>query len=75
MTNEATVDPQLCIGSGDCTRLAQAAFQLDESAGVAVAIPAGVRSTDPAILVDAARGCPTQAIRVVRDGIVLHEAN
>lgn len=75
MTIQVTVDPELCIGSGDCTRVAPAAFHLDEAAGVSVAVPAGVVATEIALLVQAARGCPTQAIRVVRDGVVTHESN
>jgi ferredoxin len=75
MAIEVVVDPELCIGSGDCTRVAPAAFRLDEDEGVSAAIPAGVASTDVAILVQAARGCPTQSIRVVHDGVVLHESN
>lgn len=74
MAVEVTVDPELCIGSGDCVRVAPAAFHLDEDAGVSVALPGAV-ATAIAILVRAAEGCPTQAIRLVRDGVVLHESN
>lgn len=75
MTTEVEVDPDLCIGSGDCVRLVPAAFHLDEAAGVAVAIPAGVAATGLDPLIEAARGCPTQAIRVVHDGVVVHRSN
>lgn len=75
MTVEVAVDPELCIGSGDCTRVAPAAFQLDEVRGVSVPLPAGVAATDVAVLLQAARGCPTQAIRVARDGAVIHDSN
>ena len=71
---EVSVDPELCIGSVDCVRLIPGAFQIDESQGVAVP-QVGVATTDVALLVQAARGCPTQAIRVVQDGEVLHESN
>lgn len=74
MAIEVSVDPELCIGSGDCVRLVSAAFQIDESQGVAIPQP-GAASADPEILVRAAMGCPTQAIRVVVDGAVLHESN
>ena len=36
MTIEVTVDPDLCIGSGDCVRILAAAFRIDEAAGVSV---------------------------------------
>lgn len=75
MAVEVAVDPELCIGSGDCKRVAPAAFHLDEGLGVSVARPAGVAATDHAVLLQAARGCPTQAIRVVRDGAVIHDSN
>ncbi|MFP5342198.1 MAG: ferredoxin [Candidatus Limnocylindria bacterium] len=75
MTVDATVDPELCIGSGDCTRVAPAAFRLDELEGVSVTDPAGVAATDVERLLSAARGCPTQAIRITRGADVLHEGN
>jgi ferredoxin len=68
------VDPDLCIGSGDCVNLVPTAFRLDEGQGVSVALD-GARDIDPARLVTAARGCPTQAIRVVVDGVVIHASN
>ena len=71
---EVSVDPELCIGSGDCVRLVPAAFRIDENQGVSVPLE-DAASADVALLVRAARGCPTQAIRVVRDGEVLHESN
>lgn len=75
MTTRVTIDPDLCIGSGDCTRLAPAAFELVESLGVSVPTSAA-GDADPALLVSAAMGCPTQAITVVAaDGSVLHQGN
>jgi ferredoxin len=71
---EVTVDPDLCIGSGDCIRLLPGAFRMDEARGVSAVLDAAA-STDTDALVMAARGCPTQAIRVARDGEVLHDAN
>ena len=69
-----TVDADLCIGSGDCERLVPSAFHLDEDLGVA--IPRETAATaDLAAILRAAQGCPTQAIRVVRDAEVLHESN
>jgi ferredoxin len=67
-----TIDPELCIGSGDCVRVLPEAFELREDLGVSVPRPAAA-DADPGRLVDAAVGCPTQAIRVVaEDGTVLH---
>lgn len=75
MAIDAVVDPDLCIGSGDCTRAAPSAFVLDERRGVSVAILEGVLVTDEGRLLEAARGCPTQAIRVSRDGVTVHASN
>jgi ferredoxin len=72
---EVAVDPELCIGSADCTRVAPAAFRLDEDQGVAVVMTDGVASTQLPALIQAARGCPTQAIRVAHDGNVVHDAD
>jgi ferredoxin len=58
-----TIDPDLCMGSGECVRVAPAAFRLDETRGVSVPLP-GAPSVDPALLAEAALGCPTRAIRV-----------
>ena len=69
---EVTVDPDLCIGSGDCARLLPQAFAIDESTGVSVALP-GAAGSDRELVLEAAMGCPTQAIRVVVDGTIVHE--
>jgi ferredoxin len=71
---QVSVDPDLCIGSGDCVNLVPEAFRLDEAQGVSVVLDEA-RDVEPARLVAAARGCPTQAIRVVVDGVVLHASN
>ena len=71
---EVTVDPDLCIGSGDCIRLVPAAFRMDDERGVSTVLD-GAASVEPGLLVLAARGCPTQAIRVTRDGEVLRASN
>ncbi|MEW6225505.1 MAG: ferredoxin [Chloroflexota bacterium] len=70
---EVTVDADLCIGSGDCIRLVPGAFRMDDDRGVSIVLDAA--SVEPGLLVLAARGCPTQAIRVTRDGEVLHASN
>jgi ferredoxin len=75
MPRRVTVDPELCIGSGDCQRLVPAAFRLDDERNVSDVLP-GAETTDVALLLRAAMNCPTQAIRVVGDdGNVLHESN
>jgi ferredoxin len=71
---EASVDPDLCIGSGDCVARVPLAFVIDDAAGVAVVTPAAVTAPRDDLL-QAAMVCPTQAIRVVEDGVVLHASN
>jgi ferredoxin len=71
MSVEVSVDPELCIGSGDCVRLVPTAFRLDESESVSH--PTAEAGTVPLEqLLDAARSCPTQAIVIVDDAVVLH---
>lgn len=60
-----TVDPELCIGTGDCVRLAPAAFRIDEVRGVSVPLPDA--DTDAELLEEAAFNCPTRAISVAKD--------
>lgn len=57
----ATVDPDRCVGSGDCATVAPTAFEVDEDTGLARVLPGGA-STDPARLQRAAHSCPTVAI-------------
>jgi len=75
MPIEVSVDPDLCIGSGDCVRILPAGFRIDEAAGVSRPL-LGVEEADPELLLRAARTCPTQSIRLVTaDGRVLHDSN
>lgn len=75
MRVRVTVDPDLCMGSGDCERLAPSAFRLDDERNVSDVL-SGAEATDVAPLLRAAVNCPTQAIRVVADdGTVLHGSN
>ena len=75
MGTSVSIDPDYCIGSGDCVRLLPEAFELREDLGVSVPLP-GAADAPLELLVQAARNCPTQAIRVVAaDGTVLHELN
>jgi ferredoxin len=57
------VDPDLCIGSTECNRLAPEAFLLDEELGVSVPLP-GAELADLDRLHDAEAGCPTGAITI-----------
>ena len=58
-----TVDPELCVGTAECVRLAPQAFEIDEDRGVSVP-RSGAATTDLAVLRDAAFHCPTRAITV-----------
>jgi len=58
-----TVDPELCVGTAECVRLAPQAFDIDEDRGVSVPRP-GAATTDFDILTEAALNCPTRAIAV-----------
>jgi ferredoxin len=58
-----SVDPDLCIGTGDCWRLAPAAFMEDKARGVSVPRPGAVK-VERALLDEAAFNCPTRAITV-----------
>jgi ferredoxin len=58
-----TVDPELCVGTAECVRLAPQAFEIDEHRGVSVPRP-GAASTELAVLQEAAFNCPTRAITV-----------
>jgi len=61
---DVIIDPDLCIGSGECSRLVPEAFELDEEAGVSHPLPAAMR-TDPDRLRAVAAACPTGAISLV----------
>lgn len=65
MSATVSVDPELCVGTGDCVRLAPAAFRIDEARGVSVPLP-GAQRTDVDLLEEAAFNCPTRAITVTR---------
>jgi len=60
------VDPDLCIGTGDCARLVPTAFQIDKLRGVSVPLP-GAATTARELLEEAAFNCPTRAITVGGD--------
>jgi ferredoxin len=63
-TPRVTIDPDLCIGSGDCVRLVPDAFLIDERRGVSTPLP-GAATADADLLAEAAFNCPTHAIEIV----------
>jgi ferredoxin len=71
---EVSVDPDLCIGSGDCVRIAPDGFLIDDDLGVSQPLP-GAAGLPETVLLEAARTCPTQSIRLVVDGRVVHASN
>lgn len=63
MSVRVRVDPELCIGTGECVRLAPGAFRIDEARGVSTPQP-GVAATARETLDEVAFSCPTRAITV-----------
>ncbi len=59
MAYTVTVDRNLCIGTGDCTRLAPKTFQLDNE-NKSIVIAQGADSDES--LMEAAQTCPVAAI-------------
>jgi ferredoxin len=57
------IDPDLCIGSGECVRVAPGAFRIDETRGVSTPLP-GADALDAEMLAEVAFNCPTRAISV-----------
>ena len=68
MAREIRVDPDRCMGSGNCSYWAPRTFDLGDD-GIAVVIDPDGDPEQTIIL--AAQGCPTQAIFVTRDGVAL----
>ena len=62
---EVVVDPDLCIGSAECVRIAPEAFALDESRGMSVPLP-NSGAAAPEKLTAAVDACPMRAIAVKR---------
>ena len=62
---EVRIDRDACMGAGNCQFWAPNVFDLDDE-GVAVVVDPAGDPEDKIVL--AARGCPTQAITVLRDG-------
>jgi ferredoxin len=68
MALDISIDRDLCMGSGNCSFWAPGVFDLDDE-GIAFVVDPAAQPEDKVVL--AAQGCPTQAIRVVRDGTQL----
>jgi ferredoxin len=66
VTARVRVDPERCVGSGDCAFTAPNAFELDEDTGQARLLP-GAEEVEPPQLHRAAYTCPTQAISVAAE--------
>jgi ferredoxin len=56
------VDRDACIGAQTCLAVAPGAFEIDDDG---LAVPTDAHAVDPALLVQAARECPTGAITVI----------
>ena len=63
---KVTVDVGLCQGARECVRSAPASFRTTEAV---TAVPIEPVGDYEAALLDAARSCPNNAIRLFRDGI------
>jgi len=60
------IDRTVCIGSGNCVRLAPEVFELDETG--LIAFRDGVPEIEPKRLVEACRVCPVDALQAVDAG-------
>lgn len=60
-----TIDRSLCIGAATCVALAPKAWSLDTEAK-AIILDTASEESDEALL-DAAKGCPVAAIKIVDD--------
>ena len=58
-----TVDPDRCVGSAYCQRIAPASFDLGDD-GIAVVLDADVAGADAAAVREAESACPAMAISV-----------
>lgn len=63
VASRVTVDPDLCIGTAECVRLAPEAFRIDETRGVSTPLE-GAATAEADVLAEAAFNCPTRAISV-----------
>lgn len=70
LTIEVTINHDTCMGSGNCGFWAPQSFDLDDALGKSVVTD--VKGDPIEKILGAARGCPTQSIRVWVDGDRLH---
>ena len=63
---EVTIDRDACIGASACIPVADKTFTLDDEGKAVVLATADENSEDD--IVDAARSCPVQAIKVTKNG-------
>jgi ferredoxin len=62
---EIVIDRDLCMGSGNCVVWSPGVFELGDD-GIAAVVDASAAPEETVLV--AARGCPTRAIVVRRDG-------
>lgn len=62
---EIAVDPDLCIGTGNCVFFAPEVFEMTDAGQARVLDPAARSEQD---VIYAAEQCPIRAVRVFRDG-------
>jgi ferredoxin len=62
---EIGIDRELCMGSGSCTIMAPATFDVDDDSKVVVVDPGG---DDLAAIRNAVAACPTRALTLVEEG-------
>jgi ferredoxin len=65
MALEIEIDRSACMGSGNCGFWAPGVFDLDDE-GIAIVLDVEAAPEDKIVL--AGQGCPTQAIRITKDG-------
>jgi ferredoxin len=65
MALEIRIDRDACMGSGNCQFWAPGVFDLDDD-GIAVVLDPEAQPEEKIVL--AMQGCPTQAIKLFRDG-------
>jgi ferredoxin len=65
---EIEIDGDLCIGSGNCVYEAEGVFTLDDE-GISVVVDPAASPEDKVLA--AARKCPSRAITVRRDGVIV----
>lgn len=57
------IDRDVCIGSGNCVRIAPEVFELDEKG--LIAFRDGASEIEPTRLAEACRVCPVDALRAI----------